>query len=175
MDNRILKKPRVSYSLLGLGLCTLLVQCSGVSQPGPAVSSAADSYFVGDHYSSFVVDEAAAARASGETRLFRGEGRNEANSTTYKWMVALAQDGSPTFGYISTPAQTTTKAVALTQDETRDRLRQCSKDNAGKPASDLFACMDGVMAQVESDCQNSLSIAECMAACWYDQGICKGS
>lgn len=89
---------------------------------------------------------------------------------SYKWAFLLGENGQLLTGYIGTSNMTSTVAVELTRDETKDALRRCS---AKDDINEVFACFDRVVATLISDCQSSMSIDECRAACWYDLDQCR--
>lgn len=161
-----------STSIIAVSLL-FLIQCTDSKVEDIGFKDDIKEHFGNMNYKEIVFDNNTSLSKKVGVEYQRGDGilrDGKGKELSYKWAFLAGENGDLLTGYIGTSQMVTTAALELTRDETKDAIRRCSKKDG---VQDMFACMDRVMARVESDCQASLSIEECKAACWLTPDVCR--
>lgn len=131
-------------------------------------------HFGGMEYSAFPLTSRFRVVRKSALRYQQGSGAGLGRSgkkLEYRWAFLTSTAGDPLAGYLGTSEMTSTQSVGLTRGQTRDAIRRCS---AIDDTPDRFACYDRVVAQMVSDCQQSMSVEDCHEQCFYDLSQCRG-
>lgn len=126
------------------------------------------------HFAAFVLAEGAGATSQSDLEYQVGEGAVKDRTgaqIAYRWAFLRSPTQGLHSGFLGTGNTSHTFAVELSREETRDAIRRC---NVIDDTPTRFACFDRVVAQMVSDCQNSMTIEECHEACFYDLSQCRG-
>ena len=151
-----------------------LVQCKESRVDDFGFQEEINEHFGGMNYKEIVFAENVSSSNKADVDYQSGDGTlkgENGNELNYKWAFLTGENGDLLTVYIGTSQVDSTTVVELTRGEARQRLRNCSRK---ADAEEMFACMDEVMAQVENDCDFSMSIEECREACWLTPNSCIG-
>jgi len=166
------RKPTLGLAAMTLSLL-FLVQCrtSNVGDFGFQKNIA--EHFGDMHYAKTIFSRSMPTRKTFAVYFQSGQGAlldRDGRELSYKWAYLTGDNGDLLTGYIGTSRMTSTVAVALTRDETKEAIRQCA---AIDDIDARFACFDRVVDKMVEDCQSSMSSTDCHEACFYDPSQCR--
>jgi len=167
-----LRRPTFALAVM-TGSLLFLVQCRSSDVGDFGFQKNIAEHFGDMHYAKTTFSSKMPPRKTFGVYFQSGEGAlldRDGQELSYKWIYLTGDNGDLLTGYIGTSRMTSTVAVALTRDETKEAIRRCA---ANDDINERFACFDRVVDKMVKDCQFSMSFADCQEACFYDPSQCR--